>query len=147
MTRVYVSDVINLPIEKVWAYARDFNSHTVWNPLIAESHIEEGKRGDQPGAIRNFRLSDGGHLRETLLSMNDLDHSLTYDIISSPMPVRNYVATFSCKRITEGNRTFVEWYADFDTLPEHEEDLQQRIGRNTFAGGLASLAQKLGAMK
>ena len=145
MTRVYVSGIINLPVEKVWAYARDFNGHHEWHPVIAESYIEEGKRNDQPGAIRNFKLADGGQLRETLLSFSDLDRSFTYDIISSPMPLRNYVATFTCTPVTEGNKTFVEWQADFDTLPEHEAGLQEKIGRNTFAVGIAALAKKLGA--
>jgi hypothetical protein len=145
MTRVYVSGIINLPVEKVWAYARDFNGHHDWHPIIAESHIEGGKPSDQVGAIRNFKLADGGHLRESLLSFSELDRSFTYDIIVSPLPVKNYIATFTCKPVTEGNKTFVEWTANFDTLPENEADLQERVGRNTFAAGIAALAKKLGA--
>jgi hypothetical protein len=142
---VYVSGIINLPVEKVWAYARDFNGHHDWHPIIAESHIEGGKPSDQVGAIRNFKLADGGHLRESLLSFSELDRSFTYDIIVSPLPVKNYIATFTCKPVTEGNKTFVEWTANFDTLPENEADLQERVGRNTFAAGIAALAKKLGA--
>jgi hypothetical protein len=145
MTRVYVSGIINLPVEKVWAYARDFNGHHDWHPIIAESHIEGGKPSDQVGAIRNFKLADGGHLRESLLSFSELDRSFTYDIIVSPLPLKNYIATFTCKPVTEGNKTFVEWTATFDTLPENEADLQERVGRNTFAAGIAALAKKLGA--
>ena len=145
MTRVYVSGIINLPVEKVWAYARDFNGHHDWHPIIAESHIVGGKPSDQVGAIRNFKLADGGHLRESLLSFSELDRSFTYDIIVSPLPVKNYIATFTCKPVTEGNKTFVEWTANFDTLPENEADLQERVGRNTFAAGIAALAKKLGA--
>lgn len=145
MTRVYVSSIINLPVDKVWAYARDFNGHHEWHPLIAESHIEGGKPSDQVGVVRNFKLSDGAHLRETLLTFSDRDRSFTYDIISSPLPLKNYIATFTCKPVTEGNKTFVEWQANFDTLPEHEGDLQERVGRNTFAAGLVALAKKLGA--
>jgi hypothetical protein len=145
MTKVYVSGIINLPVEKVWAYARDFNGHHDWHPIIAESHIEGGKPADQIGAIRNFKLSDGGHLRESLLSFSELDRSFTYDIIVSPLPLKNYIATFTCKPVTEGNKTFVEWTATFDTLPENEADLQERVGRNTFAAGIAALAKKLGA--
>lgn len=145
MTRVYVSGIINLPVEKVWAYARDFNGHHEWHPIIAESHIEGGKPSDQIGAVRNFKLTDGGHLRESLLSFSELDRSFTYDIIVSPLPLKNYIATFTCKPVTEGNKTFVEWTATFDTLPENEADLQERVGRNTFAAGIAALAKKLGA--
>ena len=145
MAKVYVSGVINLPVEKVWAYARDFNGHHEWHPIIAESHIEGDKPSDQIGAVRNFKLSDGGHLRETLLSFSEHERTFTYDIIVSPLPLKNYIATFTCKPVTEGNKTFVEWKAEYDTLPEHEADLQERVGRNTFAVGIAALARKLGA--
>jgi hypothetical protein len=145
MTTIYVSAVVDLPVEKVWGYARDFNGHHEWHPLIAESHIEGDKASDQIGAIRNFKLTDGGHLRESLLSFSERDRSFTYDILVSPLPLKNYIATFTCKPVTEGNKTFVEWTATFDTLPEHEADLEERVGRNTFAAGIAALAKKLGA--
>jgi hypothetical protein len=144
MAKVYVSGVIDLPVAKVWAYARDFNGHHEWHPLIAESHIEAGKPSDQVGCVRNFKLADGGHLRESLLSFSDLDRTFTYDIVVSPMPIRNYVATFSCKPVTEGNRTFVEWKAEFDVAPEDEARIKEQVGRKTFAVGIEALARKLG---
>ena len=145
MAKVYVSGIINLPVDKVWAYARDFNGHHEWHPLIATSHIEEGRPSDQVSSVRNFKLTDGGHLRETLVSFSDLDRTFTYDIIESPMPIRNYVATFSVKPVTEGNRTFVEWKAVFDVAPEDEERIKDQVGNKTFAVGIAALAKKLGA--
>jgi hypothetical protein len=145
MAKVYVSGVINLPVDKVWAYARDFNGHDKWHPVIAESHVEDGKPSDQVGCVRNFKLANGGQLRERLLSFSDLDRSFTYNIIVSPMPIVNYVATFSCKPITEGNATFVEWSAEFDVAPEHEAQIREQVGRNTFAAGIAALGKKLGA--
>lgn len=145
MAKIYVSDVINLPVDKVWALARDFNGHHSWHPRIAESHIENDRPSDQVGCIRNFTLSDGGHLRESLLSLSDLERSMTYDIIVSPMPIRNYVATFRCTPVTEGDRTFVEWQAEFDVAPEDEAEIRHAVGRETFAAGIRALAAKLGA--
>ncbi|MBI1773916.1 MAG: SRPBCC family protein [Proteobacteria bacterium] len=145
MAKVYVSGIINAPIDKVWAYARDFNGHHAWHPIIAESHIEDGKSSDQVGCVRNFKLTNGGHLRERLLSFSDLDRSFTYNIIVSPLPIQNYVATFCCKPITEGGKTFVEWFAEFDVAPADEAGLREQVGRNTFAAGIAALAKALGA--
>lgn len=145
MAKVYVSDVINLPVDKVWALARDFNGHHDWHPRIAESRIEDGKPSDQVGCIRNFKLSDGGHLRETLLTLSDRDRTMTYDIIVSPMPIKNYIASFRCTPITEGDRTFVEWEAEFDVAPEDEAEIMHAVGRETFAVGIRALAAKLGA--
>jgi hypothetical protein len=145
MAKVYVSGVINAPVDKVWAYARDFNGHGKWHPVIAESHIEDGKPSDQVGCVRNFKLTNGGHLRERLLSFSDLDRCFTYNIIVSPMPIQNYVATFGCKPITEGNKTFVEWFAEFDVAPEHEAQIKEQVGRGTFAAGIVALAKAIGA--
>ncbi|WP_027527884.1 SRPBCC family protein [Bradyrhizobium sp. Ec3.3] len=143
MTKVYVSGIIDQPVEKVWAYARDFNGHGEWHPIIAESHIEDGKPSDQVGCVRCFKVSDGGTLRERLLSFSDLDRSFTYSIIVSPMPIQNYVATFRCKPITEGNKTFVEWFAEFDVAPKNESEICERVGRNTFATGIISLGKAI----
>lgn len=145
MAKVYVSGVINLPVDTVWAYARDFNGHDKWHPFIAESHVEDGKPSDQVGCVRNFTLGNGGHLRERLLSFSDLERSFTYNIIVSPMPIQNYVATFTCTPITEGNATFVEWSAEFDVAPQDEAQIKEQVGRSTFAAGIAALGKKLGA--
>src|SRR5204863_79686 len=83
----------------------DINGHHSWHPLIAESHIEDGKPSDQVGCVRNFKLTNGGHLRERLLSFSDLDRTFIYNILESPLPLSNYVATFHCAPITEGNKT------------------------------------------
>jgi hypothetical protein len=139
MARVYVSGIIDAPVDKVWAYARDFNGHGEWHPLIAESSIEEGRPSDQVGCVRNFNLTNGGNLREQLLSFSDLDRSFTYNIIVSPMPIQNYIATFHCLPVTEGNQTFVEWHANFDVSEEHETQIKQQVGRDTFAAGIKAL--------
>ncbi|MFI5013082.1 MAG: SRPBCC family protein [Hyphomicrobiales bacterium] len=141
MAKVYVSSIIDAPVDKVWAYARDFNGHHEWHPLIAESHVEEGKPSDQVGCVRNFTLANGGKLRERLLTFSDLDRFFTYNIIVSPMPIENYVATFRCREVTEGNRTFVEWSAEFDVAPKDEAGIKEQVGRSTFAAGIAALAE------
>ncbi|WP_274423834.1 SRPBCC family protein [Chelativorans sp. YIM 93263] len=140
MAKVYVSGIIDAPVEHVWAVARDFNGHGEWHPLIAESHIEEGRPSDQVGCIRNFKLTDGGHLREQLLAFSERDRSFTYNILVSPMPIENYVATFCCTPVTEGDKTFVEWSAEFDVAPQDEAEIKEKVGRSTFAEGIAALA-------
>ena len=145
MAKVYVSGIIDAPVDKVWAYARDFNGHGEWHPIIAESHIEEGKPSDQVGCVRNFTTSNGGHLRERLLTFSDRDRYFTYNIIVSPMPIENYIATFGVKPVTEGNKTFVEWSAEFDVSPQDEPEIREQVGRNTFAAGILTLQKAIKA--
>ena len=66
-------------------------------------------------------------------------------IIVSPMPIENYVATFGVKPITEGNRTFVEWMAEFDVGPQDEARIKQQVGRDTFAAGILALEKAVKA--
>lgn len=143
MARVYVSDVIDAPAEKVWAFARDFNGHGEWHPIIAESAIEDGLPSDRVGCVRAFTTTNGGFLRERLLSLSDTDRCFTYNILVSPMPIENYVAGFRCTPITEGDRTFVEWWADFDVSPEDEPAIREQVGRHTFADGIRAIADRV----
>jgi hypothetical protein len=88
---------------------RDFNALPQWHPAIARSAIEEGRAGDSIGCIRNFDLKEGGNLHEQLLSLSDTDHKFSYSILISPMPVKNYVATFRLTPTTLSNETLAEW--------------------------------------
>ena len=139
------SSVINAPIENVWAKIRDFNALPVWHPAIADSQIENGEPSDKIGCIRNFNLQDGGNIREQLLALSDIDHTCIYSILESPMPVENYVATLRLIKITDGNRTFIEWSAEFNTPPEAEAEMVALVGGGVFQGGIDALKNILEA--
>src|SRR5258705_6346296 len=139
MIKVYVSSVIEAPADAVWAQIRDFNGLTKWTPFVAESRIEGGLAADKVGCIRNFRLKDGGVIREQLLTLSDYDFQCTYSILESPMRVDNYVATLKLTPVTDGDRAFAEWCAEFDFALEREGELAQSIGQGVFQVGLGAL--------
>jgi hypothetical protein len=139
MARVFVSSVIGAPSDKVWARIRDFNGLPSWHPAIRESQIENSEPSDKVGCVRDFQLQNGDRIREKLLGLSDYDMFCTYAILESPMPLENYVATLRLTPITDGDRTFAEWSAEFDCAPETEEELVSGIGGNVFQGGLDSL--------
>lgn len=144
MAKVYVSSVVNAPAGQVWALVRDFNGLARWTPFVADSRIELGAPADQVGCVRNFRLKDGGAIRERLLALSDYDLSCTYSILESPMGVENYIATLSVTPVTDGDRSFVEWTAEFDCAPGREQELVGHIGRNVFQAAFRSLQQRFG---
>ena len=84
MAKAYSSAVIPAPVTAVWAVVRDFNALPQWTPFVAESRIEQKKASDQIGCIRNFRLKDGGRIREQLLSLSDYEMSFEYSITRKP---------------------------------------------------------------
>ena len=145
MARVYVSSVVDAPAQRVWERVRDFNGLPRWHPRIAESHIEEGEPADRVGCIRNFRLQNGDQIREQLLALSDYDLVCTYSILDSPMPLADYVATLRLTPVSDGDRCFVEWSAEFTCEPEVEEDLVNGISRDVFQTGFDALKRHFGA--
>lgn len=143
MTRaeVFTSAVIDAPVDAVWTRIRDFNALPAWNPNVVESRIEDDRPSDAVGCVRAFALKDGGRLREQLLSLSDLERSCTYSILESPMPVEGYVARLRCLPITDGDRTYVEWTAEFECPEGEREELVESIGQGVFQASFDSLKE------
>jgi Polyketide cyclase / dehydrase and lipid transport len=144
MAEVFVSSVINAPAGAVWHVVRNFNGLSDWTPFVTESRIEQNMLADQVGCIRNFRLKDGGKIRERLLALSDYDMSCTYSILESPMGVENYVATLALFPITDGNTTLATWKATFDAPEEREAALVSDIGLNVFQAAFTALKARFG---
>ena len=136
MTRIFVSAVINAPIEKVWAQVRDFNNMPQWHPKFSRSHIEGGLPSDQVGCVRNFDIAGGGGtIRERLLELSDLEHSFRYCILTSPLAVEGYVAQLTLYPVTVGNKTVGVWTAEFEPTNDDEAGTVDAVANGTF--GLA----------
>ena len=143
MIKVYVSTVLDSPADVVWGVVRDFNGLPKWTPFVSDSRIEQNQPADRIGCVRNFRLKDGGVIREQLLSLSDYDFQCAYSILESPMGVSNYVATLKLTSVTDGNRTFAEWSAEFDPPPGREAELAESIGQGVFQAAFDHLRQML----
>jgi hypothetical protein len=144
MPRVYVSSVIDASADRVWSIVRDFNGLPRWMPVVADSRIEGGQPSDKVGCIRNFNLKNGGNIREQLLSLSDYDYTCSYSILESQMGVENYTAILKLMPITDGDRTFAEWTAEFDCDPAREQELVDQIGQGVFQAGFDSLKRQAG---
>ena len=143
MPRVYASSVIDAPAAKVWEKVRDFNALPRWHPRIRESRIENGEPSDKVGCVRDFRLQNGDRLREKLLGLSDYDMFCTSSILESPMPLTDYIATLRLTPISDGDRTFVEWTAEFDCAAEAAAELVDGIGNNVFQAGFDALKRQM----
>lgn len=138
-----ISRVLPHAPERIWQTIRDFNGLPSWHPMIARSAIEDGKSGDQVGAVRNFDTHEGGNIREQLLALNDRDFVIIYSILESGMGVSDYVAEIALQRISHDNSTLVKWTAQFDCADDQAAELEQFVGQTVFQGGLAHLAKIL----
>jgi len=143
MARVYISSVIDVSAERVWERVRDFNGLPRWHPAIRDSRIENGEPADKVGCVRDFHLQNGDRIRERLLGLSDYDMFCTYSILESPMPLTDYVATLRLTPITDGDRCFAEWTAEFECEEAEEEGLVTGIGNDVFQAGFSALKRQL----
>ncbi len=60
------------------------------------------------------------------------------------MGVSNKVATLRLAPLTDGERCFAEWTAEFECEPARAEDLVERIGRGVFQPAFDELKKKFG---
>ena len=142
MIAVRRSTVIEAPISQVWDILRDYNGHDSWHPAVGKSSLESGMHTDQIGAVRNFKLTGGEHLRERLLSMSDKDHRFRYTIVESDIPLTNYVAEIELKPVTDCDWTFWTWSSKFDTPAGREEELSELVAKGVYEAGFESLRTK-----
>jgi len=146
MVKVYRSTVLSAPADRVWRDLRDFNGLANWHPLIVLSRIEKGHPADKVGCVRVIQHKDGAQIREKLLSLSDYDYTCISAIIDSPMELRDYIATLRLFPVTEGNRCFIEWSAEFDCPPERVAGLTETVCGGMIQIGLDALKKRYGQL-
>jgi len=142
MARAYYSTVFEWPAQDVWRIVRDFNNYPVWVGGAGESQIEDGKSGDTVGAIRNV-LYQGRRIRQRLLAQSDVERSQTYEFCGEPtLPMTDFQGALRVTPVIDGNRAFVEWWANFDCEPARRDELAETL-QNWFGKWLQSLRQSM----
>ena len=146
MVKVYRSTVLNAPADRVWRDLRDFNGLADWHPLIVSSRIEKGHPADKVGCVRILQFRDGAQVREKLLSLSDYDYTCISTILDSPMDLSDHIATLRLFPVTEGNRCFIEWSAEFDCPPEKVAELTETVSGGMVLTGLDALKKRYGKL-
>ena len=146
MARIFVSSIIDAPADTVWGAIRDFNGVPSWHPAVGGQRDRGGRPSSEVACVRARTLGDGAKVVETLLELSDAKRSVTYNIVESPLGVEGYVGTLSVTPVTDGNRSFVQWAAEFEPAEGHDgAERVEFIGTNVFQAGLtAALAEKVG---
>ena len=92
-----------------------------------------------------MHLKDGAHIRERLLSFSDVDRHYSYNFETTPFDVLNYHATLRVTPVTDGERTFVEWWTTFDCPPERHRRVDPAPSpAPVFKGGIDALKARFG---
>ena len=141
MPRAFYSVVLDHAADDVWKVIRLFD-HYGWAGVPADTIIEDGKAGDQIGAVRRIEMGDGIIRRQVLLAHSDQDRSYTYGICTpSYLPIENYVATIRVTPVVEDGKAFVEWSAAFDCAADERGKWVSFFENNGFGKWLGSLRE------
>ncbi len=115
MTTVTVTDTFDHPAEQVWAVISQFGLVHQALRGVEPARVE----GSGLGQDRIFPLPDG-EVVERLTWFDPASMSHSYTIVSSPLPLRRYVATV---RLTpDGVRCGVQWQGHFEADGQTEEE-------------------------
>jgi len=125
-------------VDKAWTVLGDFCGIKDWHPAIANCEMKE-----MDGAkLRTLTTKDGAVLVEKLTNWDDANHSYSYEILESPLPVANYASTIKVEE--SGGAVAIDWSSTFDAKGASDEDAKKTI-IGIYDAGLGSLKEKLAA--
>lgn len=121
--------------DEVWAVVGDFGALSEWHPAVAVCDVE------RYGSVvhRHIRTVDGDEFLEREVGEHPEEHSYTYEILSSPLPVRQYRAVFRVVPAPEG--ATVVWCSSFEPAEASTEKAVQMVS-SIYDLGLASIAKR-----
>ncbi len=90
--------------------------------------------GEQPGAIRKAKGRDGREQIEQLQDIDPSEHFYRHEMVSTPMPVRDYIGTFRVRDNRDGTST-VQWSSDFAVTSEDPSKIAGMV-QDFLAAGL-----------
>jgi hypothetical protein len=119
----------------VWKIVGDFCAIKTWHPVVAD--CVESKEGDV--TYRTLTLKDGGKIKEKLTGTEELGY--TYEIVESPLPVKNYKSKLWLEADDEPDRMVVFWQSDFDANGASDDDAKAKI-TGILADGVKGIKQQ-----
>lgn len=131
---------INVPEDKVqaeqtalWEKIGGWCAISQWHPAVAK--CDESKEGAD--TFRTLTLKDGGVIKEKLLEVNGTSYK--YEIVSGPLPVKNYQAQFSVTPDDDDlDEINVSWSATYDADGKPDKEARSVID-GIFKAGIESI--------
>ena len=104
MLNVEVASHFCVNADKLWREVGSFQGVGNWHPMLTKVEGE----GEQPGALRTVVARNGQKQVERLQETGTAQHFYRYTVVSSAMPVRDYVAEF--RVCDSGDGTSILWW-------------------------------------
>ena len=136
MPKVTLSTELPASANSVWKLIGGFNALPDWHPAIARSELSED------GLKRTLHLVGGGSIVEQIETAGE-EHTYTYSVLETPLPVRSCTGAIAVKPNANGDSCTVEWSGDFQpaNVPENEA---VRVIQGIYQVGLDNLTRIFG---
>jgi len=117
---------------QIWGIAGDFCAIKAWHPLVADcKQTNEGET-----VLRTLTAKNGATIKEKLLESDE--SSYRYEMIESPLPVKNLNAKLWVEEGERPDRTVIHWDAKFDAKDASDEAAKKKIS-DILAAGLKGI--------
>lgn len=124
----------------LWKKFGDWCAIAEWH--LAVTDCEEIKEGDT--TYRMLTLADGGKIKEKLVDTSNV--SYRYEIVESPLPVKNYQAQFSIVPDDDDlDEVNIVWAATYDAADGKDDKEARKTIDGIFKDGIANIEKMLGA--
>ena len=138
MSSVSMKTTIAASADAVWEVISDFNGIGKFVAAVAGSTME----GSGVGAVRTLTFQDGGQVVERLEGLDAQARTLSYSILSAPLPLADYVSTMTVRGLG-GGRCELAWSSTFEPKGAPEAEVRQII-EGVYSGGFEGLKALLG---
>ena len=119
-----------LSADALWKKIGDFCGIKSWIPAVQDCTLS------QNGKQRTIALRGGGEVVERLDNWDDANHTYSYTILSSPLPVDDYHATISV--VPDSGGSLLKWRSTYKAKGTSDAE-----AKKTIDGIYATSAKKL----
>lgn len=130
MTTVEVEDRIAAPLEKVWALVSDFTG------FVASQGLTFTSEGEGIGMTRTIELF-GSTITERWEELDEDNHTTSYSIVQSPLPLGGYQAWIALTDEGPG-ATGIRWWSKFEPVGADEESTVEMV-RGVYTAGIEGI--------
>ncbi len=136
MCEVSVSTEIEASLETVWRTIRDFKAIARYATGITQCRVE----GKGIGSVRKLTVASG-EICERLERLDDLEHTISYSIIESPLPIQECHSIMSLSYVDD-DKCKISWSSSFEANGVPEK-VAMRIMSGVYNSGFDGLKRLL----
>lgn len=113
--KISVKRKIKASTAALWNYLGDYANIYKFNPLISDSHFNDGSTTCEVGSTRQCDMKTGDYLKEKITEWKEGSH-YSIEIYDTSMPVKNASATLGLNKLDEQT---TEAYMEMEIKPKY----------------------------